>query len=243
MRFLARALYTIVFISAAAAAGAATVSGIVTSAATGNALNGMVVAAYDPAGNLVATATTDATGLYVLTVPAGQYRLLAYDLAGVYATAFDANAESFETSPLRSIPAAGAQVSFALVNGGRIAGMVLTVNGPPLADAVVEVYNLSGTRRGFTTTNANGDYSVVVPPGQYKIIAYDPTGTFAASFYSGARTFADATPMPVVEFALTNVSFVLTSAARVIGKTIDAATGAALASILVYAYTPAGAIV
>src|SRR5688572_4591499 len=102
MRFLARALFTIVLVTAATAVEAATVSGFVTSSATGNPLSGMVVAAYDAAGNLRGTATTDATGFYqLLQLPVGDYRFLAYDPLGVYATRFDANAESFETSPLR----------------------------------------------------------------------------------------------------------------------------------------------
>ena len=242
MRSLARALFTIVFLAAVPAAHAATVSGSVTSAATGNALSGMVVAAYDPSGNLAGSATTDATGLYVLTLPAGAYRLLAYDFSGVYATMFDANAESFETAPLRSV-VSSIQVSFALVAGGMVSGQVQTTTGVSLPNAVVEAYNLSGTRRGFTTTNASGDYSLVLPPGQYKLVAYDATGTFAASFHSGARSFAEATPVTVSEFASAPVSFALGSAARVTGKTIDAANGAVLPSILVYAYTPAGALV
>src|SRR5688572_30538662 len=152
MRFLARALFTIVVSVTVLAANAATVSGTVTSAATGNALSGMVVAAYDPAGNLAGTAITDATGLYVLSLPAGQYRLLAYDPAGVYATMFDANAESFETSPVTTLGAVDTvRRDFSLVAGGTVSGSVAVTGGAPLADAVVEAYNLSGTRRGFTT--------------------------------------------------------------------------------------------
>lgn len=244
MRFLSRALFTLTFLLAAAvAADAATVSGSVTSSATGAPLSGMVVAAYDAAGNLVGTATTDATGFYVLTLPAGAYRLLAYDLAGTYATMFDANAESFETSPLRTIPSSGAQVSFALVKGGAIAGTVQTSAGVPRANAIVEAYNLSGTRRGFTTTNSSGEYSLVLPPGEYKVVAFDPIGTYAAAFHSGARSFDEATAVRVFETVATPVSFTLGLAARVTGSVVDAGTGAGLGSKLVYAYTPAGALV
>jgi hypothetical protein len=203
----------------------------------------MVVEAYDAAGNRRGAATTDATGFYTLTLPVGEYRFLAYDLSGVYATMFDANAESFETSPLRSVPASGFQVSFALVKGGVIAGTVQTSSGVPRATAVVEAYNLSGTRRGFTTTNSSGEYSLVLPPGDYKVVAYDSIGTYAAQFHSGARSFADATPVRVNESATRPVSFTLSTAARVTGKAVDATTGAALASISVYAYTPAGSLV
>lgn len=242
MRFLARALYTIAFLAAAMAAGAATVSGIVSSSATGQPLGNMVVAAYDAAGNLAGMASTDAVGFYVLTLPDGDYRLLAYDPEGVYATTFDANAESFETSPLRSI-AGGASVSFGLVKGGVIGGTVETTSGTPRAGAVVEAYNLSGTRRGFTTTNGAGEYSLVLPPGEYKLVAYDASGAYAASFHFGVRSFDEATPVRVIESASTPVSFTLAVAARVSGRAVDAATGAALASISVYAYTPAGALV
>ncbi|HEX8169763.1 MAG TPA: carboxypeptidase regulatory-like domain-containing protein [Thermoanaerobaculia bacterium] len=225
----------------AAGAGAATVSGTVSSG--GRALSGMVVAAYDPSGALRATASTDPTGLYVLNLPAGDYRLLAYDPAGVYATLFDGNAESFETTPVRTIGAAGAQVSFALVKGGTVSGQVTIAGGSPGGGAVVEVYNLSGTRRAFATADASGNFSIVVPPGQYKVIAYDPGGTYAQSFYSNARSFAEATPLQVFESVNTAIVLNLGLAARVSGIAVDAATGARLASIGIYAYTPGGALV
>ncbi|HYK02078.1 MAG TPA: carboxypeptidase regulatory-like domain-containing protein [Thermoanaerobaculia bacterium] len=242
MRFHIRALFLAILVAAASAAGAATVTGTVQSA-NGVPLAGMVVAAYDAAGTLRGTATTDATGLYVLTIPAGSYRVLAYDLAGVYATEFDDHAESFETSPLRSIGAGGAQVSFMLERGGTITGRVQSANGAPGAGMIVEAYNLSGTRRGFTTANAAGEYTLVVPPGNYKVLAYDPAGILAPRFHSGARSFAEATPVHVFEGAATGVFFTLANAAIVSGTAVDAATGLPLSSITVYAYTPDGALV
>jgi DNA/RNA endonuclease YhcR with UshA esterase domain len=242
MRFHARALLLAILVAAASSASAATVTGTVQSA-TGAPLSGMVVAAYDSTGILRGTATTDATGLYVLIVPQGSYRILAYDQAGVYATAFDANAESFETSPLRSIGANGAQVSFTLVRGGTITGRVQSANGAPGAGMIVEAYNLSGTRRGFTTANAAGEYTLVVPPGDYKVLAYDPAGVLAPRFHSGARSFAEATPVHVFESGASGVFFTLANAATVTGTAVDAATGLPLPSISVYAYTPGGALV
>jgi hypothetical protein len=243
MRFLARALYTLVVLTAAIAADAALVSGIVSSSATGHPLGNMIVAAYDEAGNLHGTAGTDAVGFYVLTLPAGGYRLLAYDPAGVYATTFDVDAESFEASPLRSISAGGASISFGLVVGGAIAGTVQTTSGAPGPNAVVEAYNLSGTRRGFTAANASGEYTLVVPPGEYKVVAYDDAGIYAASFHPGVRTFGEAAAVRVLESATTSIPFTLAAAARVSGQAVDAATGASLRSISVFAYTPAGALV
>lgn len=242
MRFHARALFLAIVVAAASAAGAATVTGTVQSA-HGVPLSGMVVAAYDAAGTLRGTATTDATGLYVLTVPVGSYRILAYDLAGVYATEFDDHAESFETSPLRSIGAGGAQVSFTLERGGTITGRVQGANGASGAGMIVEAYNLSGTRRGFTTATGAGEYTLVLPPGDYKVLAYDPAGVLAPRFHSGARSFAEATPVHVFEGTASGVFFTLANAAIVTGTAVDAGTGLPLPSITVYAYTPGGALV
>ncbi|HYC61833.1 MAG TPA: carboxypeptidase regulatory-like domain-containing protein [Thermoanaerobaculia bacterium] len=243
MRFPGRALLLVALLTAALGAGAATVTGTVRNT-TGTPLGGMVVAAYDTAGELQGTATTDGTGFYAMTsLPTGSYRLLAYDPAGVYATAFDGNAESFETSPVQSISSSGAQVSFTLETGGIITGTVQSGIATPRPNMLVEAYNLSGTRRGFTTTNAFGDYTLVLPPAEYKIVAYDPNGAWAARFHTTSRSFADATPVRVNASATTNVSFTLTAAAIVGGGVFDAATALPLRSISVYAYTPNGALV
>jgi len=241
MRLLLRALFAAAVLGAAIAANAALVTGTVTAASNGVPLAGKIVAAYDASGTLRASATTDGTGLYVIHLDPGAYRLLAYDPTGQYATTFDANAESFENSPLRTIPASGSLISFALVRGGSITGDVRNTNGSALPGMIVEAYNLSGTRRGFTTTNASGDYSLVLPPGEYKIVAYDATGFHAQAFFPSARSFADATPVRVDEGVSTDVGLVLGVAARVSGSVIDATTQAPLASMLVYAFTSAGA--
>ena len=95
-----------------APAAAATVSGTVSSATTNLRLEGKVVAAYDATGTLRGSATTDIGGSYVLTLPGGSYRLLAYDPLGTYATGFYNNAESFETSELVDLgPAIGPSTS------------------------------------------------------------------------------------------------------------------------------------
>ena len=230
-----------VLICAAMTARAATVRGNVTEADSHAPLIGMAVAAYDTAGTLRGTATTDATGLYLLSIPSGDYRVLAYDPNGIYATTFDGNADSFETTPVRTVGSGGAEIHFGMVKGGRVTGAVARANGIPPTGAVVEAYNLSGTRRGFTSADASGSYSLVLPPGTYKLVAYDIVGTYAAIFYRQARTFDEATPVQVTASKETeNIFFTLELAARVTGKAIDDATDTPLASIDIYAYTPSG---
>lgn len=228
----------------ASAAAAGTIRGTIRAADTSVALGGKVVAAYDTTGTLAGTATSDATGVYVLTLPAGSYRVLAYDLDGVYATMFDGNAESFETSPLTTIGTTDTvQRDFNLVAGGTISGTVTTAGGTPRADAVVEAYNLSGTRRGFTTTNEQGQFSIVLPPGEYKLLAFDSTAQFSFSFYRDAIAFADAAPITVRAAQASAATFRLPLAGRITGGVTDAATGLPLNGITVYAYTAAGALV
>ncbi len=241
---LASGVALILVLLVAPAGTAATVSGTVTGADSRQPLEAMVAAAYDSAGSLRGTATTDGTGQYVLTLPAGSYRVLTYDPAGAYATAFDGEAESFETSPEISLSSStNANVNFAMIRAGTITGVVARSSGP-LAGAVVAAYNLSGTRRGFTTANADGDYSLVLPPGDYKLVAYDDGGIYGAIFHPGVLSFADASLVLVTASATTrNIDFVLARVARFRGTIVDEATEAPLASMLVFAYTPSGSLV
>ena len=224
------------------AAEAAVVRGTVSSA-NGTRLGSKVVSAYDASGTLRGTASTDAAGTYEVTLPAGRYRLLAYDPAGAFATAFNGGAESFETTPFSELTnAAPLTVNFTLPAGGVISGVVLAANAP-VASAVIEAYNLSGTRRAFTTTKAAGEYALVLPAGDYKLFVYDANGFWAGEFHLETRAFANAEVVRVTPPAVTNVSFSLERAARVSGRISDADTGVRLDGMRVYAFTPGGALV
>lgn len=202
----------------------------------------MVVSAYDEAGTLRSAATTDSSGGYSMTLPAGAYRVLAYDPAGAYATAFDGQADSYDSSLPVVVPGSGTvRIDFALVRGGTIRGQVTGGQSrTPLAAAVVEAYNLSGTRRGFASTAADGTYSLVVPPGAYKVLTYDPLGVFATRFHRDVSTFAEATPVGVTAEGSETVNFQLERAATVRGIITEAGTQTPLAGVRIYAYTPGG---
>lgn len=233
-------LFSVLF---APAVEAAIVRGTV-STTGGVRLPGKVVEAYDASGVLRGTATTDASGAYTLAVPAGTYRVLAYDPQGTYATAFHPNdRDSFEQSlPVTVSEGAPVDVHFQLVLGGNIAGTVTAANAP-LADAVVEVYNLSGTRRGFTRTNAAGQYSLVVPPGEFRVFAYDANDFYAGEFHANARAFTEAQPVQVLPGGTAGVDFALEPAAHLSGTVLDAQTRGGIAGISVYVYTASGALV
>ena len=227
----------------ASSAAAANISGTVTDASTQSPLVSAVVAAYTPAGTLQGTATTDALGHYLLAIPPAPYRVLAYDPSGVFATTFGADADSFDTSAALNVAADLSGINFALRRAGTVNGGVFaSATSMPLSGVTVAAYNLStGTRRGFSQTTATGTYSLVLPPGQYKIAAYDNSGTYAVRFYADQATFASATTVSVTASVFTTaINFRLVAAAHLNGSVVDADTKIILPGRSVIAYTSDG---
>lgn len=224
-------------------ATAASITGKVVDAATRLPLGSMVVEVWDPAGMRAGVAQTDSAGLYTISIASGSYRLLAYDPAGVYATAFDGGADAFETTPVVAVGAATHRADFALVRGGRAVGGVSDPHDRPLAGLVVAAYNPSGTRRGFTKTHDDGSWSLLLPAGTYRIAVYDEAGTWATMFHRNVRAFADATPVTINASATTApIDLRVDRAARLSGRVTDP-DGLAVADAAVYGYTPEGALV
>jgi hypothetical protein len=219
----------------AAAASAATINGTVSPAP------GMVVAAYDASGNFVVQTTTNSSGQYTLTVNPGSYHLLAYDPAGVYATSYYADADSFETSALLNVSGNLTNINFALVKAGYLAGTVTSQNGTPLPNITVAAYNLNGTRRGFTQTDSAGHYVLPLPPGTYALAAFDTTLKYVTTFYNARETFSSADLLGVAESQTTLANFALAEAVHISGTVTDT-TGAPLANIIVNAYGNAGTV-
>jgi hypothetical protein len=228
-------------LGAAAPLQAGSISGTVRSA-TGSVLQGMVVAAYDAGGSVAGSATTDANGHYAMSLSAGQYRLLAYDGNGVWATEFCAGAESFETSPPQNVGVSGSStIDFQLQRGGTVGGTV-GVAAAPRSGLTVAAYNLSGTRRGFVTTAGQGTYSILLPPGQFKLAAYDDAGLLTPLFYPGTTSFADAAVITVSSGSGLGADFNLDFAAHLTGAVLDRVQNP-LPAMTVFAFTPQGASV
>lgn len=228
----------------AASAGAGTISGTVVQNDTGAPLAAMTVAAYTTAGVLQASGATTASGTYALTIQAGTYHLLAYDPTGNHATSFYSDAESFETSASVVLTATQnlTNLSFRLVAAGYAAGHVTAADGTPLAGMTVVAYNLSGTRRTFTTTDASGAFTLTLPPGQFKVAAYDDNLGYVTSFYSGQPTFTAATPVAIAAGSSTRVDMALARAAALSGTITDRTTLAPLPSMRVTVYGADGAV-
>ncbi|HEU4521108.1 MAG TPA: hypothetical protein VFT12_03835, partial [Thermoanaerobaculia bacterium] len=99
--------------------------------------------------------------------------------------------------------------------------------------AVVAAYNLDGSRRTFVKANADGSYTLTVPPGSYKIAAYHEVASYIPVFYSNRRLFEEAT---VVTPPAANVSFGLGPGVKVLGVVREVPLGIPLANVSVVAY-------
>src|SRR4029079_8967932 len=170
------------------------------------------------------------------------YRILAYDQNGLYATSFAADAESFETSP--SLTVGGSDTitnyNFALRLGGTVTGRISS-GSALVGGAFVAAYTLDGTRRGVINADASATYSIVLPPGTYKLVAYDDGKLYGPVFYRAAATFNTATPVEVVAGRATPaIDFSLPRAGRLAGSVAEAGTGSAVSGLIVAAYDQNG---
>ena len=115
---------------------------------------------------------------------------------------------------------------------GRISGKSQDINGD-FVDGWVEVFtegwepvDIWKYGGGFFDSNA-GIYSMVLPPGQYKLLLHPSNNAYAESYYDGASDFKSAALVSVVHNRLTEgVDFVLPKQATgMISGTLSDATG------------------
>ena len=148
--------YDITGISAvitAVSAPPAVISGVITSDLPGNpVIAGATVKTTDGAYNT----TTNDEGAYTLTVDAGTYEI-------------EVSKEGYEAQKASVTVDPGANVTQDfMLKAGIIAGTITrNFDGTPLAGAVV--FTSDGTYHAVT--DADGNYSIIVPPGAYSIFA------------------------------------------------------------------------
>lgn len=168
------------------------IHGAVTNTA-GAPLPDMVVSAYNLDGTRRAHQKTNSNGQYVMTVPAGQYKIVAWDDALVYAPEFYANARTFSAASTVSVTANVFSIDFSLDRGAKVSGKVLAEETrQPLSGMEVSAYDVGGERIAFVATRAAGEFSFALSPGRYKFSASDPKGNYVTEFYANVPTFAAA---------------------------------------------------
>jgi 5-hydroxyisourate hydrolase-like protein (transthyretin family) len=250
---------------AAAAAQTGTVTGTVTSSATGLPLAGVTIRIVTLNLNQVAQATTDAAGMYSVTnVPPGAlYYVAATPPVGhvdeLYPDVKKARNSLSTLLMAEATPiavAGGATVSgidFALDAEGRIAGTVTNASGgAPLSSVIVFAYTRVGTSLSFFTsasTNASGAFTLIgLPSGSYYVHTSNSQGFRDEAFdnvpcvgFCQTSTIVTGTPVAVASGSTTSGrDFALDLGGTVTGIVTNASTGAPVQNVGVQAYTMVG---
>ena len=239
-------------VTAAQAAGTASVSGTVRAEA-GGALRGIAVSlyAYDPQydeWDTVAETTTLGDGNYSFTgVDAGSYRIGFHDTVAEYVSEYYDDADALEHStPVGVAP--GAHVGgkdAALTRGGTITGTVSGSGGAVLDDVAVEVYSETDDGQGGTywrivgeaETGTGGTYEVRgLRTGSYRLGFIDVGDGHLAEYWNDAASVETADDVTATAGAATrNVDVELQRGAEITGL-VTGVGGAPVEDVDVSAY-------
>ncbi|MGN6868867.1 MAG: carboxypeptidase regulatory-like domain-containing protein [Solirubrobacteraceae bacterium] len=186
----------------------ASISGVVTDAATGYPIGNVRVNLFDDAGHAISLyngGTTEPDGSYDVTnIPPGSYKL-EFSAGGVLGFQYynDATTLSAATAVTVSAGQAVPNINAALADGGTLEGVVTdATTGQGLADTYVGVLDAKGHYLTFGFTDPNGRYEIHgIAPGTYYVQAY-PSGqgvgdTDQPEFYGGTFGLAGATPVTI----------------------------------------------
>ncbi|HET7078279.1 MAG TPA: S-layer homology domain-containing protein, partial [Chloroflexia bacterium] len=169
---------------APSAPATATISGTITSTNTGSPLVGARVVAHPVGGGADVETTTGAAGAYTLAVPAGSYNVVAAAPEQMYPVTLAPG------GPVTLADGGGATVSFALTQGGVLAGTITdsTTHAPIQgADEWAVPVALPPRAYGGTLSDGQGRYRLVVPAGPVGAWAAKPSDTYPRTPPSGGN--------------------------------------------------------
>ena len=232
-------------------------TGRVTDASTGAAIQNVEVDAYDSNGNFVNSTCTASDGSYTVSgLATGSYRV-GFAVSGLsgfcggslqnYLPQFYNGKASLATADPVAVTAGSTStgIDAALQPGGQITGKVTDAStGAAIAGESVTVLGSSGNFVGFASTDSNGNYTVAgLTTGTYKVEFYGG-GNYLTQFYNGKASLATADPVAVtVGSTSTGIDAALQPGGQITGKVTDASTGAAIQNVLVGVYDSSGNIV
>ncbi|MEI7745631.1 MAG: carboxypeptidase-like regulatory domain-containing protein, partial [Chloroflexota bacterium] len=213
----------------------------------GGALQGIEVTAYaDGGGWSWSTVTTDSLGRYSVTVYAGTCTLGFSDPADLVvpgywsAAGLVADGADAEVVDVTAADATGKDV--VMTSALHIRGQLARAGGHPADGVSVEVYLADGTTfAASTVSDASGDYSVRVDPGDYALL-FGAGGPYVPCWYAAAAcqaTAGTADTVTVTAADHTGIDAVLTGKHSITGVVLDGAD-AALPGIRVTAYDGTG---
>ncbi|HUA03960.1 MAG TPA: carboxypeptidase regulatory-like domain-containing protein [Solirubrobacteraceae bacterium] len=198
------------------------ISGTLTDSSTGMPIAGAYASVYNSYGYIVASATTNSSGVYATAgLPAGSYTVK------FAATGYAPLTYSGTVSV--SVGTTTSGIDGALTPDGAISGTVTDGAGQTdLASISVTVYNASGSYVTSTTTAGDGSYTLTnLVPGTYEVYFTPNSGqNYLPQYYDGETTLASADPVTVTSGqTTTGIGAALASGGRITGKVTDSATG------------------
>ncbi|WP_038141918.1 IPTL-CTERM sorting domain-containing protein [Thiothrix lacustris] len=192
-------------------------------------LEKVIVLLLDAQGEHVATTQTDKDGKYLFTVPAGQYSVQVVSLDSSFTAAnqgkdaaLDSDVDVTGSSPLMTLASGSvatgldvgifpASLSGKVVNDAWANGTLETTDGG-IANVTVTISGTDSFGNPLTmvtTTEANGRYQFILPPGTYTVTEGQPEG------YVSTGSMADSNAGTVISHD--EVSVVLVSHDQVEG--------------------------
>ncbi len=237
-----------------------TISGTVTSAATGSPLAGVTVYVRNPLASAADSTTTNAAGVFTRNgLPAGSYAVYTANNQGYADEVYDdvvcatgrCGDHLGQATPVSvTAGAATSGVHFGLGLAGTIAGTVTDgVSGLPVPDVEVSVHNATGDGLRYALTDAAGHFAVTGLPAGTHYVKAAVEGDYINEIYadlpcpSCTKTQGGwitvppgATGVPVALATTTaGINFALAPGGAITGVVTDAATGAPLANVTVEA--------
>ena len=133
-------------------------------------------------------------GRYFLHLPEGDYIILASSDHGDYVKVFYPDTTWFDYANVIHVDdnALHDNYNFSLMSGIRVNGTVSNQN-----DHFIQITVLGGD--GYWTIAEEGQFSVVVPPGQYIFHMVDPNGQFMRQYFNNVYDEIFATPVNVFQ--------------------------------------------
>ena len=230
------------------------ISGKVTSAASGDPIPAVAVCAYEAEGESFAgCAETDSEGSYVVHgLAPGSYKVGFYSYGGrfEYAGQYYSGKSTWEEAEAVDVEAGSntSGVDAALGKAGTIAGTVTAAtDGTPIEGVQVCAFE-TGREGGFhpcAVTDAAGEYTIGgLPASSYKVSFYAPYGgyEFVNQFYDGKGSWAEGDVVAVEPgAAVQGIDAELAgSSGRITGTVTDAATHKPIGDVEACAYTAEG---
>lgn len=237
-------------------AAGGSISGTVTNAAGGAAINGVSVQVFSSTGGGVGNANTNASGVYTVSglAPGSYYVRTNQGGAFINEVYNDIPCQqcALTTSgaPLVAVTAGATttNINFALATGGRISGFVMNATGgAAIQNVQVQLFNSQSVQMGSVTTQANGSYITAGLPGGTYYVRTNNTLGFVNELYNDIACpitvcqASDGAPITVTTGVTTSaINFALNATGGRISGKVTNAGGAPLQNVTVQTYNTLG---